>query len=251
MNPPEEIPSEVFELFDVIEELARFEGFAMLLKALGLPVQLIAAATHHLRNPHEKVPELIQHWKDPRPEWVRKLAKKFTASFTLVNYAKEKSDGWKHGSAFGVLTSLLSIMRERPERFSKSVPGNLIRPVITTFDAVIGQEVGKRMKGPREDAGNFFSGLAHGMQNPIQASGFPSTGSHRAFLDFALLLLWEEVEKCRTREELYYKLLGDDKKPNQWLGDLETFKRYCGELGILRGKRGRPKKAELHRKTTS
>ena len=234
--------------FRMIGALAKQEAFGRLLRAFGLPPpKFFDAITECLSNPAYEPPQALLLYQDPRPDWVKALAKKLTDTFSLA--ARDKSPEWKCGSALGVVTSLLSTMRQTPGKFSKVLPNNLIEPLTSSLGELIEREIKNRLS--QDLQAQFFAGFAYGLAKPIQPSGMPDCGTHRLILDFVLLLCWEEVENCLTREELYYQLRGDDKIPTQWLGDLDSFLSYCRDIGFRRGKRGRPKKVRLLPETTS
>lgn len=72
----------------------------------------------------------------------------------------------------------------------------------------------------------------------IRGSKTLDIGSPRLVFYVVLLLLWPKVEEFRNSAELY-KWLGNTKLSG--LGDLDTFQRLCREIGLYKGRAGRPR----------
>jgi hypothetical protein len=177
---------------------------------------------------------------DTRPEWVKNLAKKVHDAFTLAKFSTGKSDIWRQGASCGAGIAALSEMRKHPDWYSNSLSPEQSEEFTTLIRELLQLENSARLKEERELA-DFFAGFAEGLNNSLEPNGLPVGVCYNRFkLDLLLLALGEHVEECQTTTELYNFILGDDKIPPPWLGDLDSFQRYCRELGIRLGPRGRP-----------
>lgn len=188
---------------------------------------------------------------DERPKWVRSLSKKVLDAFLLVEMSKGKSDEWKEGARTGTLFSMVCLMRENKEWFGKLMPPELLESLLGTIESLITLDVTSRIKASGGEAADYFTGYGYTSRHTLQPSGLPTGGSHRMILDLVLLVVWKHVLKCRTISEVYALLGGSEENSNQWLGDFETFQRYCRNLGIRLAPRGRPKKAAVKSPMTS
>jgi hypothetical protein len=178
---------------------------------------------------------------DTRPEWLKNLAKKIHNAATFERYAGKKSEAWKYGLSCGGSLAALSVLPKYPDWYSNSLSKEQADEFINLIHEFVRKEREARRNATEQEIWDFCDGSAYGSKNFVQPNDWPAGATYTRFkLDLLLTALGEHVEEFQTTTELYNFLLGDDNPPPPWLGDLEDFQRYCRELGIRLGPRGRP-----------
>jgi hypothetical protein len=175
------------------------------------------------------------------PEWVKRLAvRALDQVFPGFGKMLKTDDPFDNGQFFGTVFRLLSSFGESSESSEEEIRTRkgFAAALLPLMPALVAQVCA----ADSPDKFAFLHGFGVGCsKDPLAKFKGAKTldfGSPRLVFYFVLLLLWPKVEEFKNSAELYNRL---GKTQLSGLGDLDTFQRLCRQIGLYKGRAGRPR----------
>jgi hypothetical protein len=170
------------------------------------------------------------------PIWAKALAKNFIVTLA-PDFAEEvsvNSNLESMGRFMGKFAKAFTLVK------AEFTPQQRIiyEPFVTLSEEILQLGINSSSDLPIEDRNRFLVAYAQGLEwnglDKVVANGAINVGSPRFLMVAVLLLKWPEVEAAGTTRALHMFLAKKLNLGPMFVGDLDTFRRYCGRIGIFR-----------------
>jgi len=171
-------------------------------------------------------PQLVH---SPIPEWALSLGRRIRKAILAETVVTNESQA--NGRLLGIF---LRISKEN------SAVSEQFGPAVSKLKEMLPGMLAEALALPNKECAEFFRSFGKVLDGTLDEQLVGIGGSRRFVIYMVLLSLWQEIDRFQRSTDLHAFLAG--KVPIGVLGDLEPFQRLCRELGLFRGRRGRPQK---------